>query len=120
MGPAAASGDLRTTLTDAGTVLEGTLPAGAETRAFQSLAVVQFAARAEMSADGRTLTVDVGPERVGRAELRWGDRTYWLGDLPPGASTHAIDPSRLGAADGDSERRPASARGSFRRLRAML
>jgi len=93
VGPVAASGDLRTTLTDAGTVLEGTLPEGAETRAFQSLAVVPFAARAEMSADARTLTVDVGPARVGRAELRWGDRTYWLGDLPPGASTHAIDPS---------------------------
>jgi len=94
VGPAAASGDLRATVADAGTVLEGTLPAGAEMRAFQSLALAQFAARAEITADGRTLTVDVGPEPVRRAELRWGARTYRLGDLPPGASTHAMDPSR--------------------------
>ena len=94
VGPAEASGDLRATLTDAGTVLQGTLPAGAETRAFQSLAVAQLGGRAEMSADGRTLTVDAGAEHVGRAELRWGHRTYWLGDLGPGISTHTIDPAR--------------------------
>ena len=93
VGPVAASGDLRTTVTDAGTMLEGTLPPQGQNRAFQALAAVQLSARAEMDPDGRTLTVDVGPERVRRAELRWRDRTYWLGDVAPGVSTRTLNPS---------------------------
>ncbi len=51
-------------------------------------------ARAHLAPDGETLTVDLGENRVHRAEVRWGDRTYLLGDLPPGASRWRLLPDR--------------------------
>ena len=93
ISPVAASGNLRAEVTDNGTVLEGTLPAGAGARAFQAIGTARMSVRADLQGDSRLL-LDLGAERVRRAEFHWNGRWYWLGDLPPGASAHTLDPGR--------------------------
>ncbi|HYM69168.1 MAG TPA: hypothetical protein VEZ44_06195, partial [bacterium] len=94
VAPVTASGDLRAEVTDRGTVLEGTLTAGAGPRAFAAIGAVSRAARAELEQQGRTLRVELGGQRAHRAELHWGDRWYWIGDIPSGGSTFDLNPDR--------------------------
>ena len=94
VAPVTASGDLRAEVTDRGTVLEGTLTAGTGPRAFAAIGAVSRSARAELAQQGRILKVDLGGERAHRAELHWGDRWYWIGDIPSGGSTVNLDPDR--------------------------
>jgi hypothetical protein len=108
IGPLATSGNLRATVEDAGTTLAGILPTGNATRAFQALGVARLAASATMDADGR-LVVDVGPDRVRRAEIRWGTRAYWLGDLPPGTTVRTLDRTGWVAVTDISANEPARA-----------
>ncbi|HLJ62317.1 MAG TPA: hypothetical protein VKZ50_21560 [bacterium] len=108
VAPVTASGDLRAEVTDQRTVLEGTLTAGTGPRTFAALGTVSRTARAELAQHGRTLRVDLGGERAHRVELHWGDRWYWIGDIPSGGSTFDLDPDRWvrsTAADSDSHDR---------------
>lgn len=105
--PVAPAGDLRVEPGDQGPMLSGRLRPGEGARALSAIGAVPLLARAHLAPDGETLTVDLGGDRVRRAEVRWGDRTYLLGDLPPGASTRRLLPPQwkpLGEAGDGPER----------------
>ncbi len=97
--PVTASGALRIVVTDEATVLDGALENG-EARAFAATAAVPSSARADLSPDGRVLRVSLGGP-AHRAELHWGNRWYWIGDVGP-ASTITLDPKGWGSGGGET------------------
>jgi len=88
----APAGDLRVELHDGGSILSGRLRPGEGARGLYAIGAVPLHASGRLSDDGRTLTVDLGRARLRRAEIRWADRAYPLGDLPPGISTLHLAP----------------------------
>lgn len=90
--PAASSGDLRLDLTAGGAVLSGFLRPGENGRAFEALGAVPLDTSGTLSSDDRDLTVDLRAFPLRRAEVRWADRIYLLGDLPAGVTVRRLRP----------------------------
>jgi len=99
-GPATPSGDLRLDLISGGAILTGHLRAGEGGRPFEALGTVPLETSGTLSPDSRVLRVDLRSFRLHRAQVRWRDRVYPLGDLPPGASVHELRPDVWVRADG--------------------
>ena len=89
-GPATASGDLRLDLIAGGAVLSGRIRPGERGRAFEAVGAVPLGTSGALSGDGGVLRVDLRSVSLRRAEVRWADRVYSLGDLPPGVSVRTL------------------------------
>lgn len=89
-GPAAPSGDLHLDLTPGGVVLAGRLRLGENGRVFEALGAVPLETSGTLSSDDRVLRVDLKAFSLRRAEVRWADRIYLLGDLPAGVTVRRL------------------------------
>jgi hypothetical protein len=106
-GPATPSGDLRLDMIAGGAVLSGQLRPGEGGRVFEAVGAVPLETSGTLSGDGGVLRVDLRSTSLRRAEVRWADRVYPLGDLPPGVSVRTLRPdlwTRLEDAPADDQR----------------
>jgi hypothetical protein len=97
--PVSPAGDVRAELSPDGragdgAVLSGVLRPGEGARALFAEGTVALNTSGSLTAAGRTLTVDLGPERISRAEILWRGLAYSLGDLPSGVSTRHLLPDQ--------------------------
>jgi len=104
-GPVGPTGNVRVTLASQGMLFAGRLSPQGSLRAFWAVGAVPMAATGWLAADGRRITVDLGSDRLHRAELRSQGRVYFLGEFPPGRSTREIpaEPAGLPPAEGGQD-----------------